>query len=79
MDQLCHLSYKAHCETEKSKEHLDDVTLFVRSLINPDDDADATYSESQSEDGNDDDLEQEYNNDKEDIFDDLEYDDSDIE
>ena len=46
MDQLCHLSYKAHCETEKSKEHLDDVTLFVRSLINPDDEADATYSES---------------------------------
>ena len=38
MDWLCHLSYKP----------FDDVTLFVRILINADDETDATYSESES-------------------------------
>ena len=51
------------------------MTFFVISLINSDDEADDTYSDSESEDGNEYTLEQEYDDDKEDIFDDLEYDD----
>ena len=52
MDRLYHLLYKAQCSIENSKELLDNVTLFVRSLINADDEADATYSDSKSEDVN---------------------------
>ena len=77
MDCIYHLSYKANCEIEKSKETLDDVIVFVRSLISDDDEAYATYSDSESEDGNEDTLEQEYDDDKEDIFDYLQYDSSD--
>ena len=52
MDHLCHLSYKDHCAIKKSKEPLDDVTFFLRSLINAYGEADSTYSDSESEDGN---------------------------
>ena len=76
MDRLYNLPYKASCAIKNSKEPLNDVTLFVRSLINANDEADATYSESDSEYGNDGDIEDDYYDDKEGIFDDLEYDDS---
>ena len=79
MYQIYHIFYKAHCAIKNIKETIDDVTLFVRSLINADDEADDTYSESEAEDGNADDLEEEYDNYKEYIFYDLEYDDSDSE
>ena len=54
MDQLYHLSYKSHCAIENIKELLDDVILFVRSLINAYDEAYVTYSDSDSEGGNED-------------------------
>ena len=60
MDRLYQILYKAYRAIKNSKETLDDVNCFVRSLINVDDEADATYSESESEDGNEDDLQEEY-------------------
>ena len=69
MDRLYCIFYKDHCTIQKSKEPLDNVTLFVRILINGDDEVDATYSDPESEDGNNDDLERGYDDDKEDIFD----------
>ena len=71
--------YKAHCAIKKTREHLDDVALFVRSLKNADDEADDNYYDSEYEDSNDNYIEKEYADNKEDIFDDLEYDDSDSE
>ena len=68
MDRLYCIFYKDHCTIQKSKEPLDNVTLFVRILINGDDEVDATYSDPESEDGNNDDLEQGYDDDKEDIY-----------
>ena len=55
------------------------MILFVRILINAQDEVDATYSDSGSEDLNNNDLEDDYDDYREDIFDDLEYDDSDKE
>ena len=55
------------------------MTLFVIILINVDDEVDATYSDSESKDGNANYLEEEYDDDEEDIFCDLEYDYSDSE
>ena len=73
MDQLYHLSYKSHCAIENIKEPIDDVILFVRTLINTDDEAYATYSDSDYGGGNEDDLNWEYDDYEEDIFNDLEY------
>ena len=81
-DHIYHLSYKAHCEIEKSKEFLDNVTLFVRSLINYNnynDEVDDTYYNSESEYGNNDDIEEECDDDEENIFNDLDWDDNDSE
>ena len=44
LDRLYLLSYKAQCVIENSKKPLDVVTFLVRSLINADDEVDATYS-----------------------------------
>ena len=79
MDRLYHLLYKAQCSIENSKELLDNVTLFVRSLINADDEADATYSDSKSEDVNENGIQEDYDDEEEDILGDLGYDDSDSE
>ena len=79
MDQLYHLSYKSHCAIENIKEPLDDVILFVIILINADYQAYATYSDSDSEGGNEDDLNEDYDDYEEDIFNDLDYYGSDIE
>ena len=79
MDQLYHLSYKSHCAIENIKEPLDDVILFVIILINADYQAYATYSDSDSEGGNEDDLNQDHDDYEEDIFNDLDYYGSDIE
>ena len=45
------------------------MTLFVIIFINADGEADATNSDSYSEDGNDYDLEEGYDDEEEDIFD----------
>ena len=79
MDRLYQILYKAYRAIKNSKETIDDVNCFVRSLINVDDEADATYSESESEDGNEDDLQEEYDDGMEYIFNELKYDDSDSE
>ena len=47
------------------------MTLFVKIFINADGEADATTSDSYSEDGNDDDLEEDYDDEEENIFDDF--------
>lgn len=79
MERLYHISYKSHCAIKNSKEPPDNVTLFVRGLIYSHDETYATYSASEYEDGNNDGLEEDYDYDKDDIFDDLEYGDSDSE
>ena len=71
MDCLFRLQYKSYCPIKNSKEPLDGVTFFVKSLINSDDESDVTYSGSQYEDGNDNNLEEDYYDDEEDIFDDF--------
>ena len=61
-------------KSEKSKEFLDNVTLFVRNLINYkncNDKVDDTYYNSEYEDGNNDDIEEECDDDEEIVFNDL--------